>query len=108
MFDVSVPNQMPKLCVAELAVNSASSVGIVDVSPGVADVHWPAELWPVTTLTWPGPNRLSAIDCRLPSPGKGGLITDGAGEFGKRGPASAPRLALSPSSATIDFTFIYN
>jgi hypothetical protein len=41
MFVVSVPNQMPKLCVPALAVNSASSVGIDDVVPGVADVHWP-------------------------------------------------------------------
>jgi hypothetical protein len=57
---------------------------------------------------WPGPNRLSAIDCRLPSPPGAGLITDGAGEFGWSGAAATPKLALNPSSATIDFTFIYN
>src|SRR5689334_593265 len=105
---VSVPNQMPNTCVEALAVYSATSVGIVDADPGVADFHCPAELWSVSTLMWPVPNRLSAIDCRLPSPPGAGLITDGVGEFGWSGSAATPKLALSPSSATIDFTFIYN
>jgi hypothetical protein len=35
-------------------------------------------------------------------------MTDGAGEFGAKGVAKAPMLALRPSNATIEFSFIYN
>ena len=68
----------------------------------------PAELCPVTTLTWPEPKTESAIDWRLPSPAGAAPIADGAGEFGAKGTAEAPMLALRPSNATIDFSFIYN
>src|SRR5664279_6318461 len=108
MFVVSLPNQMPKLWVPALAVYSASSVGMLDAEPGEAEAKIPAELCPVSTLTWPAPNRLSATVCRLASPAGGALMTDGTDEFGTSGSAEDATLAVRPNNATIDFIFIEN
>src|SRR4029079_6388712 len=67
LLSVSVPNQMHKLCDSGLVVNSAMSVGTLVAKLGVVDDQRPAELCPVSTLMWPGPNAEEAVDCRLGS-----------------------------------------
>src|SRR2546421_342832 len=108
MFAVSVPNQMPKLCDGALVVNSAISVGTLVAKLGVVDDHRPAELCPVSTLMCPAPKAESATDCRLGSPFGTTLIVDGASLFATNGSAKAATLAVRPSNATIEFSFIYN
>jgi hypothetical protein len=46
--------------------------------------------------------------CRLCSVPGGGPMSEGAGLFGANGSAKAAMLAVRPSNAAIDFSFIYN
>ena len=91
MLSVSVPNQMPNDCVPALAVNSATSVGMLDAADGADEDQNAAALWPVSTLM--PPDGEQGVDDRLQarSPGRGAPTADGAGSFGDEvdGEASA-------------------
>ena len=108
MLLVSVPNQMPKLCVAALAVNSATSVGMLVAKLGVVDVKRRRRALAVVDVDVAGAERRVGDRLQALLAGYGAPITEGAGLFGANGSATAPMLAVSPSSATIDFNFIYN
>ena len=103
---VSVPNQMPKRWFAELAVHSATIVGIVEAAFGVVEANMPAELWSVLT-SMPGPNKPSTIDCRVASLTGVAPITDCAAVFWTKGAANAGTQAVRPSSATMCLSFMY-